>query len=72
MAGYLRALVLLTLTLREGLALDVAYGIWSAEGMAVTATASRFLSGEPLTRTMVVGTALIMAGILLVKLGSAH
>ncbi|EGE36912.1 MULTISPECIES: DMT family transporter [Actinomyces] len=72
MAGYLGAFALLTLALKEGLALGVAYGIWSAGGVAVTAIASRFLFGEPLTRTMVVGIALIMAGVLLVELGSAH
>ena len=53
MAGYLGAFALLTLALKEGLALGVAYG-------------------EPLTRTMVAGIALIMAGVLLVELGSAH
>jgi len=72
MAGYLGAFALLTLALKEGLALGVAYGIWSAGGVAVTAIASRFLFGEPLTRTMVAGIALIMAGVLLVELGSAH
>ena len=50
----------------------VAYGIWSAGGVAVTAIASRLLFGEPLTRTMVAGIVLIMAGVLLVELGSAH
>ena len=52
--------------------LGVAYGIWSAGGVAVTAIASRLLFGEPLTRTMVAGIVLIMAGVLLVELGSAH
>ena len=72
MAGYLGAFAMLTLALKEGLGLGVAYGIWSAGGVAVTAIASRLLFGEPLTRTMVVGIALIMAGMLLVELGSAH
>ena len=72
MAGYLGAFALLTLALPEGLPLGVAYGIWSAGGVAVTAIASRLLFGEPLTRTMVAGIALIMAGVLLVEIGSAH
>ena len=72
MAGYLGAFALLTLALKEGMELGVAYGIWSAGGVAVTAIASRFLFGEPLTRTMVAGIALIMAGVLLVEIGSAH
>ena len=72
MVGYLTAFAMLTLALTEGLPLGVAYGIWSAGGVAVTAMASRLLFGEPLTRTMVVGIVLIMAGVLPVELGSAH
>ena len=72
MAGYLGAFAMLTLALKEGLGLGIAYGIWSAGGVAVTAIASRLLFGEPLTRTMVAGIVLIMAGVLLVELGSAH
>ena len=70
--GYLAAFAMLTATLKVGLPLGVAYGIWSAGGVAVTAIASRLLFGEPLTRTMVAGIALIMAGVLLVEIGSAH
>ena len=72
MAGYLGAFALLTLAFTEGLPLGVAYGIWSAGGVAVTAIASRLFFGEPLTRTMVAGIVLIMAGVLLVELGSPH
>ena len=72
MVGYLAAFAMLTLALTEGLPLGVAYGIWSAGGVAVTAMASRLLFGEPLTRTMVAGIVLIMAGVLLVELGSPH
>ena len=70
--GYLAAFAMLTATLKAGLPLGVAYGIWSAGGVAVTAMASRLLFGEPLTRTMVAGIVLIMAGVLLVELGSPH
>jgi len=72
MAGYLAAFAMLTLTLKAGMPLGVAYGVWSAGGVAVTAIASRLFFGEPLTRTMVAGVALIMAGVLLVEIGSAH
>ncbi len=67
--GYALAFVLLSLTLRAGMPLGVAYGLWSAGGVAVTAMASRLLFGEPLTRTMVAGIVLIMAGVLLVEIG---
>ena len=70
--GYALAFILLSLTLKAGMPLGVAYGIWSAGGVAVTAITSRFLFGEPLTHTMVAGIALIMAGVLLVELGSAY
>ena len=70
--GYALAFVLLSLTLRAGMPLGVAYGLWSAGGVAVTAIASRLLFSEPLTRTMVAGIVLIMAGVLLVELGSPH
>ena len=72
MGGYLAAFAMLTVTLKAGMPLGVAYGIWSAGGVAVTAIASRLLFGEPLTRTMVVGIALIMTGVLLVEIGGAH
>ena len=68
-SGYALAFILLSLTLRAGMPLGVAYGIWSAGGVAVTAMASRLLFGEPLTRTMVAGIVLIMAGVLLVEIG---
>ena len=70
--GYALAFVLLSLTLKAGMPLGVAYGVWSAGGVAVTAIASRLFFNEPLTRTMMAGIALIMAGVLLVEIGSAH
>ena len=68
--GYLGAFAALTVTLSEGLALGVAYGIWSACGVALTAIASRILFEEPLTPHMMGGIALIAAGVLLVELGA--
>jgi small multidrug resistance pump len=69
-AGYLLAFVLLSLALSEGLALGVAYGIWAASGVALTAVLARFIFGEPLTRTMGAGILLISAGVLIVELGA--
>jgi small multidrug resistance pump len=70
--GYLTAFVLLSLTLRQGLGVGVAYGVWAACGVGLTAAGSRLFFGEPLTGVMVGGFALIVAGVLLVELGSAH
>ena len=70
--GYLVAFALLTLTLDAGLGLGVAYGIWAATGVALTAIASRVLFKEPLTLVMAAGIALIAAGVLVVELGATH
>ncbi len=71
-AGYVTAFVFLTLALDRGLGLGVAYGIWSAVGVALTALLCKPLFGEPLTPTMLAGVGLIIAGVLLVELGAAH
>ncbi|HEY2699229.1 MAG TPA: SMR family transporter [Pseudonocardiaceae bacterium] len=70
--GYLLAFVLLTLTLRHGVGIGVAYGIWAAAGVALTAIASKLLFKEPLTKTMGIGIGCIMVGVLLVELGGAQ
>ena len=70
--GYLLAFVLLTLTLRHGVGIGAAYGIWAAAGVALTAVASKVFFTEPLTATMGVGIGCIMPGVLLVELGGAQ
>lgn len=69
--GYVLAFAFLTLALRSGLGLGVAYGIWAAAGVALTAIASRVLFKEPLTRTMLMGIGLIMIGVLVIETGSS-
>lgn len=71
-AGYLGAFVLLAAVLRRGTAIGVAYGIWAALGVTLTAVAAAFLFAEPLTPVMGAGFVLIVAGVLLVELGSRH
>jgi small multidrug resistance pump len=70
--GYLAAFVLLSLTLRHGLGIGVAYGIWAALGVALSAIGSKMFFDEPLTGLMLVGLVLIIGGVLLVELGSTH
>ncbi|MFI0356412.1 DMT family transporter [Actinomadura sp. 9N407] len=70
--GYLVAFAFLTLTLSGGMALGVAYGIWAALGVALTALASRVLFKEALTKVMGLGIVLIAAGVLVIELGAAH
>ncbi|MFF7965289.1 DMT family transporter [Streptomyces sp. NPDC007903] len=72
--GYVGSFTLLALVLRAGLALGVAYGIWGASGVALTAILAALFFGDPLTAAMGVGIALVIAGVLCVELGaqSAH
>jgi small multidrug resistance pump len=68
-AGFAGAFVFLSLVLRAGLPLGVAYGIWGALGVALTALFSALLFGEPLTPVMGAGLVLIIAGVLCIELG---
>lgn len=70
--AYVVAFALLSLALAGGLGLGVAYGIWAAMGVALTAVLSRVLFAEPLTPVMVAGIGMIIAGVLLIELGTAH
>jgi small multidrug resistance pump len=71
-AGYLIAFTMLSLALSEGMGLGVAYGIWAASGVALTAIISRFLFNEPFTGLMSIGIVLIVGGVLFIELGAAH
>lgn len=69
-AGYVTAFVVLAAVLEAGMPIGIAYGIWAASGVALTAVAAAILFGEALTLPILGGIALIIAGILLVELGS--
>jgi small multidrug resistance pump len=68
--GYLGAFTLLSQVLRLGMPIGVAYGIWGASGVALTALLSALLFGEPLTPPMLAGILLIIVGVLVIELGS--
>ena len=68
--GYLAAFILLALVLRTGMALGVAYGIWGASGVALTAVASSLFFGEPITFLMGIGIVVVIVGVLCVELGA--
>ena len=72
LVGYIFAFSLLALALRTGIPLGVAYGIWAALGVALTAILSRVIYKEALTRVMLLGIGLILAGILLIELTAQH
>ena len=69
---YVTSFVLLSLALDGGMPLGVAYGIWAAVGVALTALLSRPLFKEPLTPTMAFGIVLIIAGVLAIEVGASH
>ncbi|RIJ53289.1 QacE family quaternary ammonium compound efflux SMR transporter [Clavibacter lycopersici] len=67
--GYVTAFSMLAGALSLGLPIGVAYGIWAATGVALTAILGRVIFRDPLTRTMLAGNALIIGGVLLIELG---
>lgn len=70
--GYVLAFGMLVLALASDVPLGVAYGIWAASGVALTAVLSRILFRERLTWVMGLGIVLIAGGVLLIELGVAH
>lgn len=71
--GYLVSFYLLWLTLALGMPVGVAYGVWTACGVALVAVIARYLFAEPLTWVMALGIALIVGGVLTIELGGlAH
>lgn len=69
-SGFTAAFALLTVVLKQGMAIGVAYGIWSATGVVLTTILSAVIYGETVTGVMGLGIALIIGGVLLVELGS--
>lgn len=68
--GYVAAFSCLAQVLREGLSLGVAYGVWGAAGVALTAIFSTVLFGEPMTWVMALGIAVIIAGVVCIEIGA--
>jgi small multidrug resistance pump len=69
--GYLASFYLLWLSLSHGMPVGIAYGVWTACGVALVAVIARFLFAEPLTWVMVLGIGLIVAGVLTIEMASA-
>jgi len=68
--GYTSSLWLLSIVLDRGMPVGVAYGIWSAIGVVLTAVLGTVLFGELLGPVQIVGVGVIVVGVLLVELGS--
>ncbi len=72
-AGYLLSFYLLWVSLGLGMPVGIAYGVWSACGVALVAIIARYLFAEPLTWMMGAGIALIIAGVVTIEMvGAAH
>src|SRR5690242_14660862 len=69
--GYVASFVLLAMVLKRGMPVGVAYGVWSAIGVAATAILGKYLFDDPFTWTMAAGIVLIAAGVWLLETGSA-
>lgn len=70
--GYVLSFVLMSRSLALGMPVGIAYGIWSACGVALVAVIAKFVFAEPLTPMMGAGIALIVAGVLMIELVGAH
>jgi small multidrug resistance pump len=70
MVGWLASFFLLIKVLQAGMPLAVAYGVWSALGVAATAVLAAMLFDETFTAVMVLGLVLIVGGVALVEAGS--
>lgn len=70
--GYLTAFTLLGTILAMGMPVGVAYGVWAAAGVAITAILGRVIFKDHFSVMMAIGVALIAMGVVLIELGGAH
>ncbi|MGV8872854.1 MAG: DMT family transporter [Rhodococcus sp. (in: high G+C Gram-positive bacteria)] len=68
--GYVAGFTGLTLVLRAGLPVGVAYGIWAASGVALTAISAAIVFGDNMNGTTALGIAVVVCGVMLVNFGS--
>jgi small multidrug resistance pump len=69
--GYVTSFALLSVTLSQGMPVGIAYGVWSAAGVALVAVIARVLFQEPLTLVMIGGIGLIITGVLTIELSGS-
>jgi small multidrug resistance pump len=68
--GYTASFILLGKVLGMGIPVGVAYAIWGAAGVALTALLAHLLLDGPLNLTMGAGLALIIGGVVAVDIGA--
>ena len=70
--GYIASFVLLSITLRSGVPLGIAYAIWAGAGVVVVAVISWLVFHESLTWPQIIGMVLVIGGVGLLELGGRH
>ncbi len=70
--GYVLSFVLLSITLRAGVPLGIAYAIWAGVGVIAVAIISWVVFHESLTWQQIVGMVLVIGGVGLLELGGRH
>lgn len=71
-AGYAVAFAALSLVLKKGMPVGVAYAIWAAAGVAAVALIGALFLDEHINLTMVGGLVLVIGGVVMIELGSAQ
>jgi small multidrug resistance pump len=70
--GYVASFWCLAQSLQRGMALGVAYGVWSGIGVATVAVLGKVFFDDGLSPTALAGIALIIVGVIVVQLGGTH
>jgi small multidrug resistance pump len=69
--GYVLSFALLSITLRAGVPLGIAYAIWAGAGVVLVAIISWLVFHESLTWQQILGMVLVIGGVGLLELGAA-
>jgi small multidrug resistance pump len=69
--GYVLSFILLSITLRAGVPLGIAYAIWAGVGVVAVAVISWVIFHESLTWQQIIGMVLVIGGVGLLELGAA-
>jgi small multidrug resistance pump len=71
-AGVVSAYYLLSLALKAGLGIGVAYAIWAAVGVSAVAGIGALFLGDNLTWIQAGGVILVIGGVVALELGGRH
>ncbi|QUH01055.1 multidrug efflux SMR transporter [Saccharopolyspora erythraea] len=70
--GVVGAYYLLSLALKQGMDMGVAYGIWAALGVTAVALVGAAFLGDTLTWVQMIGIVLVIGGVISLELGGQH